>query len=56
VKYFLDLAEKKCEKAASQTTFKLESTQDLDEAYSAETIMMTSVTVAGDKERVERKH
>ena len=55
VKYFLDLAEKKCEKAASQTTFKLESTQDLDEAYSAETIMMTSVTVAGDKERVERE-
>lgn len=55
VKHYLDLAEKRCALAASQTTFKLEATQDLDEVYSAETIMLTSVSVAGDKERVERE-
>ena len=55
VKHFLNLAEKRCALAASQTTFKLEASQDLDEVYSAETIMLTSVSVAGDKERVERE-
>ena len=33
VKHFLNLAEKRCALAASQTTFKLEASQDLDEVY-----------------------
>ena len=55
VQYFLDLAEQRCEDALSRSNFKLEASDDLDDIASAETLMLTSVTTEGDRERVERE-
>jgi translation initiation factor 3 subunit A len=53
--YFLDMVEERCQEAMSRSKFKMSSAQDLDEVNAAETIMLSSVTTEGDKDRVERE-
>jgi translation initiation factor 3 subunit A len=55
VVYFLDTVEERCQEAVSKSNFKMTSAQDLDEVNAAETIMLSSVTTEGDKDRVERE-